>query len=49
MILDRKASNHNQSLSKDTALCKRILKPLREFKLDFGKDTSHVMKHLEFF
>ena len=44
MIWDRKASNYNQSLSKDLVLCKRILRYLREFKLDFGKDTSHVMK-----
>ena len=45
MICNRKPSDYNQSLSKDPVLCKRLLKCLREFKLDFDKDTSNVMEH----
>lgn len=48
-LFETEASNYNKSLSKDLALCKRTLRYLRAFKLDFGKDTSHVIKHPELF
>lgn len=45
MSCNRKQNDYNQSLSKNPVLCKRLLKCLREFKLNFGNDTSHMMEH----
>lgn len=48
-LFETEASNYKQNLSKDLVLCKRTLRYLRAFKLDFRKDTSHVIKHPELF
>lgn len=44
MTGDRKPNDYN-NLPKDPILFKRLLKCLRQFKLDFGKVTSHMMEH----